>query len=303
MSSPYLNERTAHDIDVRIAKVLADLGDPEPPLDLDHVRELLELDKAYYSSSDDGVLREVAHRLILAGKQVIRQPRRLLDVVRKMDLKALYVPERKQILLDTDLPPAKQRWAEVHEIGHGLLPWHGVVMHGDQARTLTPGCAWMIENEANYAAGRLLFLRDEFKDRLSSGAFEFSRIRELAKQFGNSITSAIWRSVEEADFPAFALVSQHPKHERGEKPVRHFVRSKLFAERFPRVSPMQVFEAATRYCWALRGPLGRDDVEFAAADGSNHVFNLDTFYNGHEALTLGAHVHERTRLIVPVSVG
>ena len=72
MSSSHLDVRTAHDIDARVEKILSDLGDPPPPLQLDDVRALLRLDRAYYSSSDDGILRETVHRLKLAGKQVIR---------------------------------------------------------------------------------------------------------------------------------------------------------------------------------------------------------------------------------------
>ena len=301
MSSSHLDARTAHDIDARVEKILSDLGDPPPPLQLDDVRELLRLDRAYYSSSDDGILRETVHRLKLAGKQVIRQPHRLLDVVKKMDLKALWVPERKQILLDSELPAAKQRWAEGHEIGHGIVPWHQVVMHGDQARTLSPGCAWRIEEEANYAAGRLLFLRGDFRERLRAGAFDISSIRDLSKLYGNSITSTLWRAVEEAAFPAFALVSKHPRGSDKEKPIRHFVRSRGFAERFPGVTAMCVFETAAGYCRNGKGPLGEREFALDAADLSSHEFHVETFHNGYEALTLGAHVSERTRLVVPFS--
>jgi hypothetical protein len=296
--------RTARDIDSRVAKILSDLGSPSPPLRLEDVRELLHLDRGYYSSSDDGLLREAVHRLTLAGKQVIRQPRRLLEVVRKMDLKALWVPHQKQILLDSDLPSAKQRWAEGHEIGHGILPWHQVVMHGDQMRTLSPGCAWRIEEEANYTAARLLFLRGDFQERLRNGVFEFASVRRLARLYGNSITSTLWRAVEEAETPAFALVSQHPQEALAERPLKHYVRSRRFADRFPGVSAMQVFEATTRYCRAGRGgPLGQDQIAFVAVDRTSHVFALETFYNGYEALTLGVHGAERTRSIVPMSTG
>jgi Zn-dependent peptidase ImmA (M78 family) len=302
LSSSHLDARTAQDIDSRVAKILSDLGNPPPPLQLSDVRELLHLDRGYYSSSDDGLLREVVHRLTLAGKQVIRQPRRLLEVVRKMDLKALWVPEQKQILLDSDLPSAKQRWAEGHEIGHGIIPWHQVVMHGDQARTLSPGCAWMIEEEANYTAARLLFLRTDFQNRLGSGTFELARVRELAKLYGNSITSTLWRAVEESEAPAFALVSQHPKDALAERPLKHYVRSRAFAERFPGVSAMRVFETATCYCRTAKGgPLGQEEVAFDAVDKTSHVFRLETFYNRYEALTLGVHLAERTGLVVPMS--
>lgn len=47
MLNPFLDERTRRDIDLKITKVLRDLGDPEPPLRLEIVHELLKLDLAY----------------------------------------------------------------------------------------------------------------------------------------------------------------------------------------------------------------------------------------------------------------
>ena len=162
MRNVFLRARTARDIDAQVAKVLRDLGQPEPPLQLDTVRELLRLDRHYYSSAEHSVLREVSHRLLVAGKQVLARPTLLFEAIRKFDLKALFVPDRKRILIDASLPDAKQRWSEAHEIGHSVIPWHGDTMLGDSRHTLTPACHVRIENEANYAAGQLLFLQESF---------------------------------------------------------------------------------------------------------------------------------------------
>lgn len=131
MQNRYLDERTARDIDKRITKILNDLDNPEPPLRLEQVRELLKLDFGFYSSSDTGAIAETIHRLKVAGKQVISRPSLLIDAIKKWELKALWVPDRKRILLDSELPPAKQRWGEAHEIGHSVLPWHvfGAALH------------------------------------------------------------------------------------------------------------------------------------------------------------------------------
>jgi hypothetical protein len=56
---------------------------------LEDVRELLKLDRAYYSSCDIGVLGETIRRLIVARKQLLARPSLLIDVVKKWDLKAL----------------------------------------------------------------------------------------------------------------------------------------------------------------------------------------------------------------------
>ncbi|MFC1759425.1 hypothetical protein ACFL2H_11775 [Planctomycetota bacterium] len=101
MDNVFLNERSEKDIDVRVEKVLKDLGIIEPPLDLDLVRELLQLDKAFYSSSDNSAVMETVHRLRVAGKQVLKRLGLLWDAIRKLDVRALYVPDRKRILIVT----------------------------------------------------------------------------------------------------------------------------------------------------------------------------------------------------------
>jgi hypothetical protein len=42
----------------------------------------LELDKGFYSVQNGGALQETVHRLKLAGKQVIKRPSLLWDVVK-----------------------------------------------------------------------------------------------------------------------------------------------------------------------------------------------------------------------------
>ena len=48
------------------------------------------------------------------------------------------------------------------EIGHDIIPWHADMMLGDTEQTLTPSCHEIIEAEANYAAGQLLFMASRF---------------------------------------------------------------------------------------------------------------------------------------------
>ncbi len=70
----------------------------------------------------------------------MRRPALLLEAILKSELKALYVPDRKIILLDEAVPDIKQRWSESHEIVHSILDWHGSVMLGDDRITPIPAC-------------------------------------------------------------------------------------------------------------------------------------------------------------------
>ena len=284
-----LDAETMQDIDGKVARVLADLGNLGPPLPLEEVRELLSLDRAFYTANDAALLKETIHRLKVAGKQVLLRPSLLIDAVRKLELKALWVPDRRRILVDKELHPARQRWGEAHEIGHSLIPWHDQMLHGDPQRTLQQACQIRLEAEANYAAGRLLFLRGEFRERLLSSPVTLDLVRGLAKMFGNSVTATLWRAVEVLDRPAFGLISQHPRDPfpPDGSPVRHFIRSPEFARCFSNVSPEPVFALLYRFCFRRNGPIGHDEITLGDAVGVTHVFAVECFHNRYDTLTLG----------------
>lgn len=295
MKNLALGARTTADIDGQIAKILRGLGNPEPPLGLVMVRELLKLDFNYYSTTDDGLLREVTSRLIVMGKQIIKRPTIVGDAVRTLSLKALYLPDQKRIMLDKDLPVLKHRWNEAHEIGHGIIPWHEGMMFGDNEQSLTPACHEKMEAEANYAAGQLLFMGDRFRAEAVESSPSLDFVKKMSKQFGNTITSTLWRLVEHGNGgrAMVALVSGHP-HPAMRKPdfdatapCRYCVESDEFRTKFS-VSETALFQAIAAYCRPRQGGvIGQDEVILVDRNGDGHHFLFETFFNRHEALTLG----------------
>jgi len=292
----YLRQTTAAEIDGQVRKVLRGLDNPSPPLRLDDVRELLKLDRQYYSKSAHGVLAETVSRLKIAGKQVLRRPSLLLDAIVRAELKALYVPDRKLILLDDTVPEIKQRWSESHEIAHSLLGWHGSILLGDDRVTLNLACHQQIEAEANFGASRLLFLQDQFGMVARDTQCSMEAIRFLGRQFGNSITSTLWRYVELMDTPVLGVVSQHPHYTDDtfdpQEPCRYFVRSSSFAEKFSGVDELLIFPLMRSKCsWKKAGPVASDEVVLGDNDGVNHIFDFEAFYNRYEMLSLFVHRH------------
>jgi Zn-dependent peptidase ImmA (M78 family) len=292
----HLKARTVADIDGQIAKILRGLGDPEPPADLRLVRELLKLDRGYYSTTDDSLLRETISRMKVAGLQVLKRPTILKDAVTSLSLKALYLPDQKRILLDEDLPPLKHRWNEAHEIGHDIIPWHAGMMFGDTEKTLTPACHEIMEAEANYAAGQLLFLGGRFIEEARSIEASLSEVLAMAKRFGNTMTSTLWRFTEQVhhDRPMVALVTGHPHPAKRKAnfdpsdPCRYCVQSPAFLQRFGTISEVELFNVIARYSGAQRGgSLGEGEVALTDMNGERHLFRFETFFNGHEALSLG----------------
>ena len=128
-----LSKKTVQDIDERVERILRGLGNPEPPLQLNDVRELLKLDRQFYTTDDPGILQETVSKIRIAGIQVYKRPTLLVDAIRKTSLQALYLPDQRRILLDKSLPKLKHRWNEGHEIGHSLIPWHEAIMLGDNS--------------------------------------------------------------------------------------------------------------------------------------------------------------------------
>jgi hypothetical protein len=294
-----LAKATSTDIEGRVEKILRGLDFPDPPLDLDEVRALLKLDRQYYSTSDIGFMSETLSHLRIASKQVIARPTLILDAVKKWDLRAFYLPDRKRILIDKATPTPKLRWTEGHEIIHGILPWHAELMLGDTEQTLNPACHDDLEAEANYGAGQLLFLRDNFAVVARDLPVALASVQGLAKDFGNTLTSTLWRFVEsvERDRMTFAVVTVHP-HPRlrpanfdPAAPCRYFIRSPAFAGRFSNLTERAVFGFVASYCAPRRGgPLGQTEQAIFDDNGDGHLFEMETFFNRHDALTLAAYL-------------
>lgn len=290
-----VGEHEASDIRALVTRVLNDLDSPEPPLSLDTVRELLKLDLKYYSTSNTSFLQDVAHRMKLAGKQVIDRPMLLLEAVQKAKLSALWVPDAKRILIDENVPNAKHRWIQGHEIGHSLIPWHHEFLFGDNEYTLTPACHAMVEAEANYLAGQLLFLQGKFVEEARDGALDFDALKKLAGRYGNTMTTTLWRMVEERDPSAavFGLISAHPRHPsigRGEdgSVVRHFIRSEAFRLRFATTTGEQCYALLAKHCgFAKGGPVLDASDLLIDVNGELSQFALRGFCNRHAVLTFG----------------
>lgn len=286
------------DIQQQVAKVLRDLGKPDPPLHLEDVRELLKLDLQYYRSGDDDAVKEFVSKVKIGFKQIVQRPTLLWDVIRKAKLSALWVPDRKRILVDANAPKLKHRWYEAHEINHSITPWHQQFLLGDTEKELNPWCLEVIEAEANYGAGQLLFLQDRFTAQAMDMPLSLGSVQKIAKEFGNTITSTLWRFVEEAcsEISVVALVSAHPHYldaaEDPSEPCRRCIESPKFKVEFGHLTEMELFGMLSSYCsFRKRGPLGEDELILTDANGEAHFFHFESFSNGFDVLTLA--VHER----------
>jgi len=192
------------------------------------------------------------------------------------------------------VPKPKHRWIEAHEISHSVIDWHREFMLGDNALTLSQSCDQVIESEANYAAGRLLFLGDRFSEELRAGELNFKNIKASASEYGNSIQSTLWRSVEEIhpDKAVFGMVSAHPHHhsvggrDYGETPK--FIRSESFRKRFNNIDPKAVYGILQKHArFNKGGPVLHVNECLVDLNGERFEFEIESFSNTHALLTYG----------------
>lgn len=302
MKDIIIDPYSAHDIQTQVDKVLRGLGNPSPPLSLSDVRELLKLDKQYYSSTNDGPLREITSRIKIGAKQLTSRPSLIFEVIKKAQIKALWIPDRKRILIDQDVPEIKHRHIEAHEIIHGITPHHSRFLFGDDNETLRKSCHDILEAEANYGAGQLLFMRSRFLEIANDYSVGLNSILELYKVFGNSITMTLWHYVEEADSSVFGVVSKHPVDIGATcdptSEIRYFIKSLAFRKQIASGCEVTTIEAMKMYSSPARGgPLGQGEVDLLGKDGKLHRFLMETFYNGYDALTLGKYLYPVTAKI------
>lgn len=103
------------------------------------------------------------------------------------------------------------------------------------------------------------------------------------------MTTTLWRVVEASLDASFGLVTVHPRDATGSagEDVRYFIRSPKLAEEFTRVTADVVFTEVRKRCYGRKGPIG--DGQFLLTDdrGEAHEFRFESFFNGHDALTLG----------------
>ena len=165
----------------------------------------------------------------------------------------------------------------------------------------------MLEGEANYGAGQLLFFRNRFVEEARDSTVGFDAVRELKKRYGNTLTTTLWRYVESVlpERPMFGVVSVHPHPDHRPDdfnpldPCRYFIRSSAFAAQFRHVSEIDVFDILTSYCAPRRGgPLGSHEFTLTDVNGDVQLFTTETFFNRHDALTLAVHLRAVPKAVV-----
>ena len=111
--------------------------------------------------------------------------------------RVIYVPRRRQAVYEV--------FPKAHEITHGSLEWHNTSFL-DNNMTLKPEFKDIIEREANFGAGEIIFQGDSFKDRVMGYHESLDAALALAEECGATAASTFWRYAQVHDRPVAILV-------------------------------------------------------------------------------------------------
>ena len=96
-----IDDETRQEIDKVVQKTLRDAGLTEPPVRVEDLLEYLELHRDFYDLEDPSLLERFKHKVRVGG-------RKLVDILGKIKLEALFFPDRNGILVDSSLPDPKK---------------------------------------------------------------------------------------------------------------------------------------------------------------------------------------------------
>lgn len=141
---------------------------------VDRKADIFNIPKNYLSKSSEAL------------KKALRKVRGMLD------------RREKIIYLDLTQTPTRQKFVQLHECGHEVLPWQRKLYDviEDDEISIDPDVKDEFEFEANYFASATLFQLDRFEEELQNLPLEIKSGLHLSKFFGASTHASFRRYVE-----------------------------------------------------------------------------------------------------------
>ena len=150
----------------------------------------MKLFREFYDLQNPGFLDKTKHKIRVHG-------RKLVQILKKINLKAVLFHDENRIVVDETLPDLKREWPSFHEASHKILVWHKPYFcYGDTAQTLNPDWHEQLEAEANFGASALMFCGPVFTEEARDTKPEWSAVEELKKRYRKSFSTTLRRYVE-----------------------------------------------------------------------------------------------------------
>jgi hypothetical protein len=160
------------------------------------MEDLLGAAKIARETDPEGVVQRFLKSVSEQGRALFQFSLQKVRGIADLRERAVYVP--------TDTIPRK-RFADGHEIGHQVIPWHHVASKGgsrfyhDTDYTLSPSVRELFDIEANLFSSEVIFQGRDFTRRARDYKPSFDAVFMLADTYAASRQATLRRYVQEQD--------------------------------------------------------------------------------------------------------
>jgi hypothetical protein len=137
----------------------------------------------------------------------------------------------RTVFVDRTQPQPRRLFTDAHEATHAMCPWHEATLLLDGESTMFRDVKDIIEAEANYGAGRLIFQGPRFHRRALEEQVSMRTPLALAPDYGASMHATLHYYVEEHPDAVALLVAGRYPYWDGTLPIWRSVESPAFLKR------------------------------------------------------------------------
>jgi hypothetical protein len=260
--------------------------------------EAADVELASEDVLNEPFLQRMRHQAGDALKRAISKVLGLLDA------------QAKLIFIDQSVPPSKQTFLKLHEIGHAALPWQKTMYSviEDCKQTIAPDISDHFDREANAFASEVLFQRDTFTKEAADFDFGIKVPINLSKKYGSSVYSAVRRYVSTNHRSCVVLIVNPPEFTNGSGFVailRRVVASKSFEQQFGSLAWTEQLTPDDQFGAIIplngRRMSGKRNCVLKDIDGIEHECVAEAFTNTYQVFILIYPMRALTRTLIALS--
>lgn len=201
--------------------------------------------------------------------------------------------EERVVFIDEEQGASRRQWTDAHEAVHVMCEWHTEILRLDNEDTLFRELHDMVESEANFGAGHLVFQGGRFHRRALADQISIRTPIALSSSYGASHHATLHYYVEEHPFPLALLITGRYPRADGTLPVWRSIESDSFLRRHGRLESLlpggrlSISEGSDAPLAEIvcRSKLATDppscEVTIPDVDGRGRKFVAEAFFNGH----------------------